>query len=173
MRKVLEEAKWCWGVDAICVVEQFHKAIDFAKSQQPSTDSEASRELRLYLPELKPVHLESCIVFHRNLKTFTEMMTGQLTEVTETTLFYFYHLSKTGAARNQHLQPIFEEIGRLRDTVETQRQIITSLGYRRLIEHLPNRLHYDRTLALQPHEKNSTRYYLERVGSPGAQQHDQ
>ena len=98
MRKVLEEAKWCWGVDAICVVQQFHKAIDFAKSQQPSTDPEASRELRLFLPELKPVHLESCIVFHRNLKTFTEMMTGQLTEVTEITLFYFYHLSKTGAA---------------------------------------------------------------------------
>ena len=89
------------------------------------------------------------------------MMTGQPMKATETTTNCFQQLLNTGAAKSQHLQPILEEIGRLRDTVETQRQIITSLGYRRLIEHLPNKLHYDSTLALQPYEKNSTRYWCE------------
>ena len=161
MRKVLEEAGEYWPFYTTHVVVQFYKAIELVRTQHRGTDSEASREGRLYLPDSKEVNLESLIVFQRNVGTFTEMMTGQRTDGTEGTQHYFYHLSKTGAARNQHLQPILEEIGRLRDTVETQRQIITSLGYRRLIEHLPNKSHYDRALALQPHEKNSTRYWCE------------
>lgn len=109
----------------------------------------------------RPTLPESVTVFNRNLRTFTEMMIGKPLIAAENTKHCFQQLLNTGAAQSQHLQPILEEIGRLRDTVETQRQIITSLGYRRLIEHLPNKLHYDRNLALKSHEQNSTRYWCE------------
>lgn len=89
------------------------------------------------------------------------MMTGQPIKAMETPAVCYQRLYNTGAAKSQHLQPILEEIERLRDTVEAQSQIITSLGYRRLIEQLPNRLYYDRTLALQPYEKTYARYWRE------------
>ena len=152
LQEIVEKANQYWGSEndyVSDVVSEFHALMD----NIPTLNIKGLPD-GLTFPE-------SVTVCNRNLRTFTEMMTGQLTADTDTNRYCFYLLEKTGAAKSQHLQPILEEIERLRDTVETQRQIITSLGYRRLIEHLPNRSHYDKTLALQSHQKNSTRYWSE------------
>ena len=151
MQTVLAEAEERWGNYAIRVTVQFRTSVDFANSLGTSG----------LQPGLEFVRLESLRVFQSNLATFTEMMTGRHIPCDTPIDNAFLLLANNGAARDQHLQPILEEIRRLRDTVETQRQIITSLGYRRLIEHLPNKLHYDRSLSLKSHEQNSTRYWCE------------
>lgn len=113
-----------------------------------------------------PIHVSVAVFsrllsgFEANVRAFTGLMTGQQVDPTKRPTFCFEQLMKTGAAKSQQFDLMYAEIQRLRDMVERQNQVITSLEYRRLLENLPNKGHYDKVLRLTlPKDKTATKYW--------------
>ncbi|KAH7323278.1 hypothetical protein B0I35DRAFT_510443 [Stachybotrys elegans] len=102
--------------------------------------------------------------FHENIRYFTELVAGLTMEKQLLSLeLCLDNLKQSAATRIRSLEPIYKEIQILRDTVERQNQIITSLQYRRYMEHIPNKAHYSNNSKLPPKEQSdsSTRYWKE------------
>ena len=151
MRDLLREADKRWGRRLQNMLFAFRKLID--------------DELRADIDFMEDEYwgyITGCTIttFVENVHVFTEMMTGQGVEKDLTLKQCFARLSTTGAARIQHLKPLFEQMQTLRKTVDRQRQIITSLEYRRLLEHIPKQSYYIRALNLtSPRQQTGTRFW--------------
>ncbi|KAI1740202.1 hypothetical protein F4680DRAFT_448397 [Xylaria scruposa] len=96
--------------------------------------------------------------FAENVGEFVELVTGQADGVSTTSdptvqvQSFLKQLHKYGVVRSKLLDPLYIEIGDLSATIEKQRQVITALAYRHLMEHLPDRDYYDN---LVPNSKKS------------------
>lgn len=80
--------------------------------------------------------------FVRNVGKFVEVMTGVpnpgILDYTPKLYFLFKDLQQFGATKWEQFVPLYRRIQELNDTVESQKQMITALAYRHLIEHLPD-----------------------------------
>ncbi len=99
------------------------------------------------------------IMLTGNIREFTGMMTGEVVKQDEQAGQCVDRLRTIGASRTQHLKPLFEQMQALQKTVNRQRQIITSLGYRRLLEHIPAKSYYIDTLQLDRQQQTATRFW--------------
>lgn len=92
----------------------------------------------------------SYYLFVHAVQAFVQQVTGHgvpgldESDFTTKVQLYFNELRKYGAEKREQFEPLYLKIQDLNDTVESQKQMITALVYRHLIEHLPDRAHYNR-----------------------------
>ena len=103
--------------------------------------------------------------FVYRVRAFVEIVTGHSERVpdkgkptTEVQLL-FKELRKYGATNWEQFVPLYRKIQGLNDTVESQKQMITALAYRHLLEHLPDQAHYKSTVPEKKRDKLNEKDY--------------
>lgn len=89
--------------------------------------------------------------FVSRVGAFVDVVTGHWVPVsdesdqTTNVQLFFRELRKYGSTKWEQFIPLYRKIQELNDTVESQKQMITALAYRHLIEHLPDQAYYEST----------------------------
>ena len=103
--------------------------------------------------------------FVANVQAFVEIVTGHSVPVpdesdsTTQVQLFFKEIRKYGATKCEQFVPLYRKIQELNDTVESQKQMITALAYRHLVEHLPDRAHYQSTVPEKKRDKLNEKDY--------------
>lgn len=103
--------------------------------------------------------------FVYRVEAFVEIVAGHRVPVpdqsdqTTNVQLFFQELRKYGAAKWEQFVPLYRKIQELNDTVESQKQMITALAYRHLIEHLPDQEYYKSTVSEKKGDKLNEKDY--------------
>ena len=107
--------------------------------------------------------------FVKGVGAFVGIVTGHSVSVpdesdnTTKVQLFFKELQKYGATKWEQFVPLFRKIQELNDTVESQKQMITALAYRHLIEHLPDQAYYKSTVPEKKRDKLNEKDYWKLV----------
>lgn len=103
--------------------------------------------------------------FVYRVEAFVKIVTGHSVPVpdnsdqTTNVHLFFEDLRKYGATKWEQFIPLYRKIQELNDTVDSQKQMITALAYRHLIEHLPDQAYYKSTVSEKKGDKLNEKDY--------------